>query len=167
MSYAVPDLLLLVAVVPDPIIKHAVRLLIHRPDGTLLVVNRRQNDAVLCLPGGKVDPGETLAQALVREVAEETGLSVAPEACREIFVGDARNDRPDDTTLYRVTTFHVPWNDAFGAPRQMEEDIRPRWVSADRFANQCMAKEYDHAVLAAWRAALAALDPPPPSPRRR
>jgi 8-oxo-dGTP diphosphatase len=31
------------------------------------------------VPGGTVEPGETLQQALVREMREETGLEVAPE----------------------------------------------------------------------------------------
>jgi 8-oxo-dGTP diphosphatase len=35
------------------------------------------------LPGGTVEPGETLERALLREVAEETGLRV--EAVRPIF----------------------------------------------------------------------------------
>ncbi len=32
----------------------------------------------LCLPGGKVDPGETEIQTLVREMAEEIGVAVTP-----------------------------------------------------------------------------------------
>ncbi len=37
---------------------------------------QRQDFEVWGLPGGEIDPGETPAQAAVREVAEETGLTV-------------------------------------------------------------------------------------------
>lgn len=44
---------------------------------TQIVVVRRPRYDDLSLPKGKVDPGETLPQTAVREVAEETGLDVA------------------------------------------------------------------------------------------
>ncbi len=47
-------------------------------DGRLLLI-RRANDpgrGLWSIPGGRVEPGETDAQALVREMAEETGLTV-------------------------------------------------------------------------------------------
>ncbi len=37
------------------------------------------------LPGGLVEPGERLEQAVVREVMEETGLRVKPKAVAAIF----------------------------------------------------------------------------------
>jgi 8-oxo-dGTP pyrophosphatase MutT (NUDIX family) len=39
------------------------------------------------LPGGIVDPGEFPAQAVVREVREETGVSVRPEGILGVFGG--------------------------------------------------------------------------------
>lgn len=49
-------------------------------DGALLIVRRAEHDEHYAgyweLPGGGVDEGETLEQALVREVFEETGLTV-------------------------------------------------------------------------------------------
>jgi 8-oxo-dGTP pyrophosphatase MutT (NUDIX family) len=130
----------------------AVRLWIHREDGQLLVVNRRQNPNLLCMPGGKVDPGETLEQAAARELAEETGLRVPSSALRVLFTGTVRNDQATDTAAYEVTTFHVPWQAAWGSPQDKEANIHPRWVSPETFAQQCAAPDYDHAVLAAWEA---------------
>jgi len=39
---------------------------------------------VLELPAGMIDPGETAAQAASRELREETGIVVAPEALRKV-----------------------------------------------------------------------------------
>jgi ADP-ribose pyrophosphatase YjhB (NUDIX family) len=48
-----------------------------RRDGRVVTVRHRAGDAVYhLLPGGGVDWGETLEEALVREVLEETGLVV-------------------------------------------------------------------------------------------
>lgn len=47
-------------------------------DGHLLVVQRGRGVATgrWSLPGGRVEPGETLAAAVIRELREETGLDV-------------------------------------------------------------------------------------------
>ncbi len=47
-------------------------------DGRLLLIQRGRGAAegLWSVPGGRVEGGETLAQAVEREVAEETGLAV-------------------------------------------------------------------------------------------
>lgn len=47
------------------------------PDGIELLVVHRAERADVSIPKGKVDPGETPPQTAVREIAEETGLTVA------------------------------------------------------------------------------------------
>ncbi|MCA1299319.1 NUDIX domain-containing protein [Stappia indica] len=60
------------------------------------------------LPGGGVDPGETLAAAACRELAEETG--VLCEAAPELFAiyHNAQGHPRDHVALYRVSRFTVP-----------------------------------------------------------
>jgi ADP-ribose pyrophosphatase YjhB (NUDIX family) len=41
-----------------------------------ILLTKRDDFEVWCLPGGHIDPGESVAQAAVREVFEETGLEV-------------------------------------------------------------------------------------------
>jgi ADP-ribose pyrophosphatase YjhB (NUDIX family) len=47
-------------------------------DRVLLLNQDTDTGRAWSLPGGKVEEGETLAQALVREMREETGLEVEP-----------------------------------------------------------------------------------------
>lgn len=44
-----------------------------------ILLTRRTDNGRWCLPGGRVDPGETVAEACVREMLEETGLQVQVE----------------------------------------------------------------------------------------
>jgi 8-oxo-dGTP pyrophosphatase MutT (NUDIX family) len=41
-----------------------------------VLLTRRTDNGMWCLPGGSVDPGETVAEVCEREVFEETGLRV-------------------------------------------------------------------------------------------
>ena len=58
-------------------------------DGALLMVKRGRgpNAGLWAIPGGKVDYGESMQQAAVRELREETGIDVELEGV--IWVGDA------------------------------------------------------------------------------
>jgi 8-oxo-dGTP diphosphatase len=64
-------------------------------DGKVLVVRRARKPALnlYTLPGGAVEAGETLHQAVIREVHEETQLSIEPVALagnREVIMRDAQ-----------------------------------------------------------------------------
>ena len=41
-----------------------------------ILLTKREDFEVWCIPGGQIDPGESLAQAAIREAGEETGLEV-------------------------------------------------------------------------------------------
>lgn len=62
-------------------------------DGRLLVV-RKAGTTAFMQPGGKPEPGETAAQTLARELAEEIGVRVDPDALEPLgeFSASAANE---------------------------------------------------------------------------
>src|SRR5690349_12959633 len=62
--------------VPDAV--HGAGAVIRDDQGRLLLIQRGHEPALgrWSLPGGRLEPGETSAQAVVREVEEETGLVI-------------------------------------------------------------------------------------------
>ncbi len=66
---------------------------VHDARGRLLLVRRANPPArgLWSVPGGRVEPGEDDGTAVVREVAEETGLAVTPVR----LVGSVLRDAPD------------------------------------------------------------------------
>ncbi|GAA1970046.1 NUDIX hydrolase [Amycolatopsis minnesotensis] len=65
---------------PEPV--RCVGGIVHDGDGRLLLVLRANDPGrgKWSLPGGKVERGETDAEAVIREMSEETGLLVRPGA---------------------------------------------------------------------------------------
>jgi 8-oxo-dGTP pyrophosphatase MutT (NUDIX family) len=51
------------------------------------LLHRRSDNGLWCLPGGAVDPGEQPADAVVREVFEETGVHVLPQQIIGVYGG--------------------------------------------------------------------------------
>lgn len=70
----------------------AVAAFVFDADQRVLVIERANppNQGRWSLPGGKLEPRETLVHAVAREVAEETGLivEVGPLACVVERIGD-------------------------------------------------------------------------------
>jgi 8-oxo-dGTP diphosphatase len=62
-------------------------VIIVPPGGGVVLVRRKFNPLAgqWSLPGGAVDLGETLEQAIVREVLEETGLTINVEGIVDVF----------------------------------------------------------------------------------
>lgn len=70
-------------------------------EGLLLVRHEKDGESYYLLPGGGVEPGETLSAALTREVGEETGLTC--ELVAPLFINDSI--APDGTRHVVQLTF--------------------------------------------------------------
>lgn len=89
--------------------------------GQVLLVGRK-NGIGVCLPGGKVEPGEDPREAAVREVREETGLWVNPSSLQLLYQGRCQSD---DGTVYDVSTWLA--GEFRGELGVDAEDLNARW----------------------------------------
>ena len=103
-------------------------------DGKVLVVRRARKPALnlYTLPGGAVETGETLAQAVKREVREETQLEIEPVALaghREAIVRDAQGKVERH---FVIMCFAARW--LSGEPALNEELDDARWLEPAELA---------------------------------
>jgi 8-oxo-dGTP diphosphatase len=75
------------------------------PDGRLLLIKRGHapGAGLWSVPGGRVEDGESDAEAVVREVREETGLIVAPGA----LVGAVERPGAEPGTVYEIRDYRA------------------------------------------------------------
>ena len=98
--------------------------------GRLLLIKRGHapGAGLWSLPGGRIEPGETDAEALVREMREETGLEI--EAGQ--LIGTVRRPAQDGAVLdirdYAATV-------TGGSLRPGDDAADARWVDASELAS--------------------------------
>jgi 8-oxo-dGTP pyrophosphatase MutT (NUDIX family) len=81
-----------------------------------LLLHRRTDDGNWDMPGGCLEPGETLEEAARREVREETGLAIGALTLLRVFSGPEMFRRyPNGDQAYHVAAVYGAW-DVAGCP---------------------------------------------------
>ncbi len=109
-------------------------------DGGRLLLVRKSGTSVFMQPGGKYESGETGAQTLARELHEELGLVVAPDALEPLgtFLAPAANEAGMlvEAEVFRVAALDGATAEEIGAGAEIAE---LRWVHPDEFAGLAIA----------------------------
>ncbi|APZ51180.1 NUDIX hydrolase [Salipiger abyssi] len=131
----------------------AILAVVLRGPDILLVRRANPPDAGLWgFPGGKIESGESLQQAALRELKEETGVSA--EALR-VFTAVDVFDRDEAGSLRRhfiLVAMLCRWT--AGTPIAGDDALEARWVEAETLADGDLPLSRDVAEVAAQAAAL-------------
>ncbi len=103
-------------------------------DGRVLIVRRGRPPAhgLYTLPGGGVELGETLQEAITREVREETGLAIAPLGLVGFREAIARDAAGRVERHFVILPFAARW--VGGEIALNEELAEARWRKPDELA---------------------------------
>jgi 8-oxo-dGTP diphosphatase len=98
-------------------------------DGRVLIVRRAQPPAhgLYTLPGGGVELGETLVEAVIREVHEETGLEIEPLGLAGYRQLIARDDAGRIERHFVILPFAARW--IAGEITLNEELTEAQWLN--------------------------------------
>jgi ADP-ribose pyrophosphatase YjhB (NUDIX family) len=93
-----------------------------------LLLERRADFGTWGLPGGTLDEDETVAEAVAREVREETGLQTVSLELFGVFSDPSRIIAYPDGNVFRLLTLAFVVEVASGAPHVSPESREPRFV---------------------------------------
>ena len=109
---------------------------------------RKAGTTAFIQPGGKIEPGETAEQALVREIREELGIEVAVDALSPLgrFSAEAANERGATVV---AETFVLETGAVPTPAGEIEEVV---WIDPAHLPAIELAPLTGEHILPAWRA---------------
>ncbi|MGA6159299.1 NUDIX hydrolase [Stenotrophomonas sp. NPDC087984] len=106
----------------------SVTAVVRDEQGRVLLIHKTDND-LWALPGGGHDVGESIAQTVVREVEEETGISVVVESIVGLYTDPQHVMAYDDGEVRQQFSICFHARPVGGELRTSSESKEVRWVS--------------------------------------
>ena len=142
-------LILVKKVVANPIIptatNHTIGVGVFVRDGDNMLVVKDRIYKSYKLPGGYIDNEENISQAAVREVAEETGISVEMESV--VSIGHFSPCQFNESNIYLVCKA-VPLSREI-VITDTQEILEARWINIERYLNHEDVHPYNKKIVAA------------------
>lgn len=113
--------------------------MVYDHDGNILVQDRKKSDwPGLCFPGGHVEPGESFVESVIREVYEETGLTIAnPVLCGTKQFQTERNER------YVVLFYKT---DRFSGELRSSDEGQVFWIPRNTLTDYPLSVDFEEMV---------------------
>ena len=109
--------------------------MVYDHEGNILVQDRKKPDwPGLCFPGGHVEPGESFVESVIREVYEETGLTIEkPRLCGTKQFQNRKGDR------YVVLFYKT---DRFSGELKSSDEGEVFWIPRHTLENYSLVDDF-------------------------
>ncbi|MBF6236648.1 NUDIX domain-containing protein [Nocardia otitidiscaviarum] len=115
-------------------IKVAVSALVRDESGRILMIHRTDND-MYSIPGGGLEAGETVSEAVVREVKEETGIDVDIVKMIGVFSNPDHVIAYDDGEVRQEFSICFIAKPTGGELRTSSESKDVKWVAVENLSD--------------------------------
>ncbi len=112
----------------SPIMATAAMCIIH-DDTNRILLERRSDNGLWCVPGGAIELGETLEEALAREVREETSLEISEPKLFDVKAS-VHMIYPNQDEVYYTDVVYIV-KDFSGTLKQDEESTELKWFKIE------------------------------------
>lgn len=113
----------------DAVVTWSFAMVVVRLGRRFLVVRERKHGQLWYLPAGRVERGESFAQAALRETMEEAGIAVTLEGVLRVEHAPGR-----DSNRMRVFFVARPSDDAPPKSVADQHSLEARWVTVEELA---------------------------------
>jgi ADP-ribose pyrophosphatase YjhB (NUDIX family) len=110
----------------------AVSAFIQDEQGRILMIRRTDND-LYAIPGGQLEPGETLTQAAVREVKEETGIDIEVTGLIGVYSNPKHVIAYDDGEVRQEFSICFRADSTGGVLQTSDESNEVLWIPFGKF----------------------------------
>ena len=125
----------------SPIMVTAAMCIIYdRKKGILL--EKRTDNGMWCVPGGALELGETLEEALIREVKEETSLDIFNPKLFDVKAGVHMVYPNKDEVYYTDVVYEI--NEYKGELKPDAESKELRWVPVNELPDNIMPTQIEY-----------------------
>lgn len=113
--------------------------MVYDDAGNILVQNRKKSDwPGICFPGGHVEPGESFVESVIREVWEETGLTI-----KNPIICGTKQFQTDNGERYVVFFYKT---DRFSGELRSSDEGEVFWIPRSRLSYYHLSIDFEDMV---------------------
>ena len=121
-------------------------IIFQSPARQKILLTRRSDNGKWCLPGGRMEPGESASEACEREVLEETGLRVTVKKLAGVYTSPDWVIQYGDGNRHQLVAFSFICEVVSGALGLSNETTEYGWFAPDEIATMDLVEHHPQRI---------------------